>query len=126
MMQPQSRDARLLAALAFLTLLFPGWGGVVSLLIWLTQRRDLPYAAFHAAQATVVHLLVSAVFGLVVPLVLFLGWTLGGRPPIELRTLAAVGFGVFGAVALVGVAGATAAWRPGGVRLPLIARIVGS
>ena len=124
-MQPENRDARLFATIAFLTLLFPVWGGIAALLIWLTQRRDLPYASFHAAEATVVHLLVFALLIVAGTSLVVVPWVLGRDPAAQFGTLMAFSLGLVGVSVLVGLLGAIQAWRSG-FRIPGVARLVGN
>ena len=61
-----SEEERVLAALAhgsiFLSLLTSGLGGItVALVIWLVQRQKSAYAAFHALQAMVYHVVTIVV-----------------------------------------------------------------
>ncbi len=109
--------------MAFLTLLAPGWGGVASLLIWLSSRRTLPRAAFHAAQATLMHaalVLALAAAGLALVLV---PWVTGSDPAANFALLFAIGVTLFGLSALLSLIGAAIAWRST-FRVPGLARLL--
>jgi uncharacterized Tic20 family protein len=49
--RPVSHDERILAAVSHAAALFPGFGFVVPLAIWITQREWSSFVKFHALQA---------------------------------------------------------------------------
>ena len=125
-----SGEERLLAGVAHVAL-FGGLFVIGPLAIYFYKRRTSPFVAFHAAQATIVSLLlfgfVGAAWTLLVPLVLLIGWALSSMP----QGVAMVGVWlIYLAMALLAalplIIAVTAAWRAFHGRtwsIPIIGRI---
>ena len=62
-------DERILAAVAHGSIILFGWGVIVAMLLWITQRQKSTFVAFHALQAVLYQLLQTLYAFIIIPLV---------------------------------------------------------
>lgn len=132
------RDARLLAALAHAAILTGGIGPIAGIIIYITQKDKLPYAAGQALQAVIYQFL-----GILVTIIVWTCWGLfyaltfipiisapeqysDAPPPIFWVGMASmiVPFLVMGVWGLYGLYGSLRTWAGAEFRYAIIGRIV--
>lgn len=101
-------DERTWAALAHGSTLLLGWGGLVPLIAWITQRQKSAFVAFHALQALAYQLLITVystglalALGALGVVIIFAGVAFEGQEATEPSL---VGFFV-GALMVIGILG---------------------
>ena len=115
-------DERILAAVAHGSIILFGWGIIASTVLWITQRQQSAFVAFHALQALLYQLLQTIFVAIVIPVaaLIFIGMiaaialataSRGAGPDPVLFILAQFAFigsifCGFGLYALLGIVGA--------------------